>query len=49
MITATASGDAVIYTVTITWSDRRSKTKYATTGNNENFSYVTSKIVYNKA
>lgn len=48
-ITANVSGDAVVYTVTINWSDRRSKTKYATTGNNETFSYVTSKIVYNKA
>lgn len=47
-ITANVSGDAVVYTITITWLDRRSKTTYATSGSQETFSYVASKIIYNK-
>lgn len=46
-ITRTVVGNPSVYTIAVSWVDRRTDTTYATAGTGETFSYTTVKAVYN--
>lgn len=46
-IVRTVAGNPSIYSIAVTWVDRRSDTTYETAGIGETFSYTTVKAVYN--
>lgn len=47
IVTQTTSGNPSIYTITISWVDRRSNTTYASTGTGETFSYTATRTIAN--
>ncbi len=46
-VTAAAVANPITYTIVISWSDRRTDRKYATTGDSESFSYTASATFLN--
>lgn len=46
-VTRTVVGNPSVYTIAVSWVDRRTDTTYETTGTGETFSYTTVKAVYN--
>lgn len=44
--TTAAGANPAVYTITLSWTERRDSATYATAGTTENFSYVTTKTVF---